>query len=150
MTSTIDALGHVTASTYNALGQDIDDYQGQAAVCPGTSWSFSNLTPNSALSYDVYVYSGAAQPGTVNVGSTTTGANDATAPSLGPGWHFVETVFLNTASTTSLTVTSTGGTVDGVALLQNVSQTVYAPDGEVAATRAECAVSHRALGWPRG
>ena len=47
VTATTDALGHVAASSYNALGQAVAGYQGQALSTSGNSWTFNNLTPDS-------------------------------------------------------------------------------------------------------
>ena len=123
VTATIDPLGRVTASTYDQLGNDTDDYQGQIVSsvtgAPGYnssgegSWTFGNLSPSSvstssALSYDVYVNSAAATSGYTLTGGTADSTPDSTAPSLGDGWQLLETVTLDSASTSALTVTYTG------------------------------------------
>ncbi len=105
VSSTIDALGNVTASTYDDLDQETAGYQGQVDSAAGTSWTFSNLTPNSQLSYDVYGYSAS---GTLTglgytVGDEGLGAPDPAAPSLGPGWYKLGSVMVS-GSTSTLTV----------------------------------------------
>ena len=72
VTATIDALGRVAATTYNALGQDVGDYQGQALNQSG-SWEFDNLAPNSGLSFDVYVYSATPLTGAWQSGYSVSG-----------------------------------------------------------------------------
>ena len=87
VTATTDALGHVAASSYNALGQAVAGYQGQALSTSGNSWTFNNLTPNSQSSYDVYVYSTTLLTGNWQqayaVPAGTSAPSDATKPSLG-------------------------------------------------------------------
>ena len=73
VTGTIDALGRVTASAFNADGQDAADAQGQVApsiandtaasdtsytINSGISqWQFNDTAPAAALSYNIYIYS---------------------------------------------------------------------------------------------
>ena len=93
VTAATDALGRVTAATYDALGQVTAGYQGQVVNTttgrPST-WAFSNLSPNSQLSYDVYVHSTTdlttGDYTVTDAGGTLVFAenSDATAPSLVP------------------------------------------------------------------
>ena len=105
VSSTIDALGNVTASTYDDLDQETAGYQGQVDNSAGTSWTFSNLTPNSQLSYDVYGYSasGTLTGDGYTVGVYPLGTPDPAAPSLGPGWYKLGSVMVS-GSTSTLTV----------------------------------------------
>ena len=70
----------------------------------GTSWTFSNLTPNSQLSYDVYGYwaSGTLTGLGYTVGDEGLGARSR-GPSLGPGWYKLGSVMVS-GSTSTLTV----------------------------------------------
>ena len=72
VTATTDALGNVKATSYDALGRDAADYQGQAIN--GGSATFYNLSPNNSWSYDVYVYS-TQPPATPTVSNFNLGAS---------------------------------------------------------------------------
>ena len=105
LTATIDPSGRITATTYDDDGNDIADYQGQAVMngdpgCleEGSVWAFSNLSPNSALTYDVYVHAEGADYTDYSVtyagnsaGVTPDHDGDPTAPTL-DGWTFLGTV----------------------------------------------------------
>ena len=111
-TATIDALNRVTASTYDALGNDIADYQGQINDSAGPTWTFSNLSPGDNLSYDVYVPAGSdTTQSDYSVVDQNNHAvsflpnNDPNAPSLGAGWSLLGIVTVSSISTTALTVT---------------------------------------------
>ena len=138
VTATISGMGRVTASTYDELGNDVADYQGQALAAGSGSATFSNLAPNSNLSYDVYVYSASGSvdisPSNYTLTNATQAGDDPTYPSLGDGWQFLETV---TSSAASLGVGyKTGGSEPPgeICLLQQTSATVYDADGNVTAT----------------
>ena len=102
------------------------------------TWTFTSLTPNAALSYDVYVYSATPLTNGWQSGYTANGGPpgtaDTTAPSLGPGWYCWGSVPV-LASANMVTVHQISGGLPGaVALLQNMSQTAYDPLGEETAT----------------
>ena len=105
VSATIDPLGRVTAATYDSLGEQTAGYQGQAitnsappaeysTLNGSPTWTFSNLAPNnvtpaSALTYDVYAYSTAGvQPDLPIVVGYTLGAVDP-APWLVPAGTIV-------------------------------------------------------------
>ena len=90
-TGTVDPAGDVTASYINAFGEDTADYKGQMERTAGSppACTFSNLVPNSGLSYDVYVNAGAATTGYWFDGASVT-TTDATKPSpvqAGNSWR---------------------------------------------------------------
>jgi RHS repeat-associated protein len=124
VTATIDPLGRVTATTYDDFGQAAETYQGQ--TLSGPSVTFKNLTPNSPATYDIYTTSG----GTPTItGIYSAAPNDATHPSLGPGWTYCKTI---TSTATSLALSSNSS--DNFCLLQQTSTTVYDDDGNATAT----------------
>lgn len=151
VTAKTDALGHVTASSYDALGQNIAGYQGHVVnslsgapgytapvVSPASpaSWTFSNLTPNDSLSYEVYVDTG-TEPGggyTVTSGDTLTAATHPTDTPLGAGWYDLGTVTVPASATALSVFFGSGATPTAVCLVQQTTTTAYDLDGEVTAT----------------
>ena len=59
VTATIDGSGRVTATTFDALDEDIADYQGQAG---SSGTTFTNLSPNVSHSYDIFTAGGVRRP----------------------------------------------------------------------------------------
>ena len=132
--SQTDALGNVTASTYDNLGRPLAASQGQAVVvASGAPATFANLpsADGQARTYAVYVQSSVAptgysvtQNGTGSISWTTTISG---ATPLGSGWYEMGVVTLAAGNTSSgLTVSYTdAGTVSQVACLEQTSATVY-------------------------
>jgi len=136
VTAATDALGRVTASSYDDAGQQTAGYQGQVLSGSG-SWNFTNLTPNNQLSYEIYVQSSTPpSPGWQEdyfvTGGTLTRTTNPTDTPLGDGWYDLGSVEVS-VSTSALTVT--GGSVSTqVCLMQQTSATAYDADGRVTAT----------------
>ena len=144
VTAKTDAMGRVTASNYDDLGQDVADYRGQVVnsvtdapgyTTPGgtPTWSFTNITPNYTSTYDVYVQNGdtTADNYTVKQGDGTQlhPVADPTAPSLGNGWVDLGTVTVS-RTTSSLTVShGVGNSPKAVSLLEQTATTAYDADG---------------------
>ena len=102
------------------------------------SWEFDNLTPNSALTYEVYGYSASGLSDTVltaDGSNTFTKGNDAEDTPLGPGWYDLGTVTVPSPSTSEVKLTySTGGDPSQLCLIEQTSATAYDADGNVTAT----------------
>ena len=127
----------MTAYTFDAAGNPTATYQGQTIDIgePGYSladgsvptWTFSNLAPNAAGTYDVYLQAGSTIGYTVsNSQGPPNAAASARWPSaLGAGWQFLGQVVL-VGGSSSLAVSYSGGTpATAVCLLQPMSATVY-------------------------
>ncbi len=102
---------------------------------PDPTWTFSNLTPNSSSSYDVYVHV-SGSPGNYDVnGAEVAWAPDATGPSLGTAWQLLGSVTLTSASA-SIMYMGCGefGTADEVAVLERSSTSTYDLQGDVTST----------------
>ena len=136
-------MGRVKATTYDPAGNDIADYQGQVVnsvtnapgykTTGGTSWTFSNLTPNYLLSYDLYGCSATRGDFTVTDG-TFTPASGSTSTPFGAGWCLLGTVMVS-ASASQLTVNYQSGTMPAaVCLLQQTSASAYDSDGKLTST----------------
>ena len=65
------------------------DYQGQVGPS-GTD--FPHLSPNAALTYDVYTPDGTTTGLTINGGTYSSAASDLTHPSLGSGLQYCESI----------------------------------------------------------
>ena len=122
----------MAASSYNALGQAVAGYQGQALSTSGNSWTFNNLTPNSQSSYDVYVYSTTLLTGNWHRRTRfrRTSAQRCHQAVAGRNWYYWGTV---TASASTLAVDGPAGG-GSVCLVQQTSATAYDADGNVTAT----------------
>ena len=152
VTATIDPLDRVTATSYDGSDRQIASYQGQIITssgrgytsAPNPTWTFSDLSPNSQLTYNVYVELPAGielsgyWPAVYSVsgggGSAIAAATiDPTVPSMGAGWQLLGSVTVS-ATTCSLGISYTGGSADAptaVCLLQQTSTTVYDAAGNV-------------------
>ena len=154
VTAATDSLGRVTATDYDPLGQDTADYQGQIvnsitgapgyATCgsgptAASNWTFSKLSPNNQLSYDVYVYSANGSADTSQDNYSLSGAsflpqNDPAAPSLGAGWSLLGTLSASASTVAVSRLTDATGLAPGeVCLMQQTSATAYDPNGNVTA-----------------
>ena len=139
VTATTDGAGRVTATTYDDLGNDTGDYQGQV-VAGSSSWTFANLTPNLVLSYNVYGYSastllsGVGYQATAGGTFTAAGGGDADDTPLGANWYFLGTVAVSSALTLTVTLTAGGTPATSLCLLQQTTATAYDGDGNLTAT----------------
>ena len=140
--SQTDAMGNVTASSYDALGRPLATSQGQTIATSGNSATFDNLpqSPGLTRTYTVYVYSPSSAPsGTFTIKENTTtisslsGPGSSTTPlgSSGSGWYDLGSVtLLATDVSSTLTINCPAG-VSQVAFLEQTSATVYDAMGNV-------------------
>ena len=135
--SQTDAMGTISASTFDNLGRPLAASQGQAVnVASGGPATFANLSlaPGLARTYTLYAQSSTAPSG-YSVTQSGAGAISwttnvvATTPLGGAagGWYELGVVTLAQGNTsTGLTVSySDDGTVSQVAYLEQTSATVY-------------------------
>ena len=138
--ATFAPLGRVAAMTYDAGGNAVAAYQGQAApttpsgtttTCAFTGLPSGNAVTNTPLCFDVYANYG-ADSNRADYQVTGGGAflpnaeTDANAPWLGAGWTLVGTVQASSPTTSSLTFTTSGSPSPGqMVLLAQTSQTAY-------------------------
>ena len=147
VTATIDPLGRVTASTYDEFGNVAAGYQGQiiesVTGTPGydgsdpSSWTFSNLSPGSGLSFEVYVQGGDGCSYTVSDAASTilapAPASDPSDTPLGDGWYDLGTVSVLASTAWVKAGMLATEAPDAVCLLQT-STTAYDADGNLTAT----------------
>ena len=132
--SVTDALGRVSASTYDNLGLPIAGSQGQVLPLTAGAAAFNNLpqSPGQARTYAVYVQStGTPVSGDCSISDSNSGSpaftfsGSSTTP-FGSGWYLLGTVTVAAGDTSStVTVHYSGSGVSQVALLEQTSNTVY-------------------------
>jgi RHS repeat-associated protein len=145
VTAQTSPTGVVTTTAYDSLGRPVATAVGSIATTETSTWSYTQLTPNSAGTYTIYVQYPSSAPPTdligdyaVTDGSGTTltvTAPSSTASPLGAGWYALGTVTVPGGDDgTALTITFTSGTdtqASAVCVVATNSTTAYNLLGDV-------------------
>ena len=137
VTAKIDAMGRLTATSYNNVGADAADYRGEAR----TTCTNFDVSSNYGGTFYIYAYAADGSVGTYSDYSATMGANTtgltvppATSPSLGEGWSCVGTLATSPSALVPSLCISDDVSVGDVCVLENTASTGYDADGDVAST----------------
>ena len=141
--STTDALGNITAATYDQLDQAVQGFQGQAVQVNSATAQFNNLpqAPNLTRTYELYAYSPTAVPigwspafsdGSARFTPLAGGPSPQTPLGSNDGWYDLGAVTLPaTDVAATLSITNCPAGMAQAAILEQTSTTAYDPAGSV-------------------